>query len=236
MSSILKALRKLEEEKVARQGGSFDVARDVLRLPSRRPPGHRSFLPVGIFLGILLVGVSAFLISSHFAGKTVVEGMAASPAVASGPAERPTVVLPAVAPDEPTMSVTATTRPTKEPEVIEEVMPREIPAFPGGRAAIDIPKISGENAAPASQAISPDSAKAQGRPIVPAELPVPAPAQSLVVSGIAWQKDPEARLAIVNGLPVMVGTAIEGTVVEEILADSVRFSTAGRMFEVPLQK
>ena len=54
------------------------------------------------------------------------------------------------------------------------------------------------------------------------------------VSGIAYRTEREERLAVVNDLPVMEGTVVEGARVEEILADRVRFSSAGRSFEVEL--
>ncbi|MBE0599431.1 MAG: general secretion pathway protein GspB, partial [Desulfuromonadales bacterium] len=57
----------------------------------------------------------------------------------------------------------------------------------------------------------------------------------LVVSGIVYLDDPEARLAVVNDLPVMLGTTIEGATVVEILSDRVRFRRDGRFFEAGLQ-
>jgi general secretion pathway protein B len=70
----------------------------------------------------------------------------------------------------------------------------------------------------------------------PARIETPAAAPHLVLSGIAFYAERDARLAVVNDLPVMEGTVIEGAVVEEILADRVRFSREGRAFEVVLQK
>lgn len=79
----------------------------------------------------------------------------------------------------------------------------------------------GETAAPASAAKSTEA--------------VPA-AEQLQVSGIVYQEDPHGRMAVVNDLPVMEGTAIAGAVVEEILPDRVRFSRDGTSFEVLLQE
>jgi general secretion pathway protein B len=68
---------------------------------------------------------------------------------------------------------------------------------------------------------------------VPASVPADAP--PLAVTGIAFNSDPESRMAVVNGLPVMPGTIIEGVKVEEILPDRVRFSGGGSVFEIFLQ-
>jgi general secretion pathway protein B len=56
----------------------------------------------------------------------------------------------------------------------------------------------------------------------------------LAVSGIVFQSDRQARLAVVNDLPVMEGTIIEGARIEEILADRVRFTWEGSTVEVGL--
>ncbi len=70
-----------------------------------------------------------------------------------------------------------------------------------------------------------------------AALPAP-PSQTatprIVVSGIAYQEDRAVRFAIVNDRALGEGEAIEGALVEEILEDRVRFSKTGTTFEVPL--
>jgi general secretion pathway protein B len=57
---------------------------------------------------------------------------------------------------------------------------------------------------------------------------------ALKLTGIAFQEDRAARLAVINDLPVMEGTMIEGARVMEISEDRVRFNYSGRNFEVLL--
>jgi general secretion pathway protein B len=56
----------------------------------------------------------------------------------------------------------------------------------------------------------------------------------LSVGGIAWQESSSLRLAVVNGISVNEGSAVEGARVDEILPDRVRFSFRNEHFELPL--
>ncbi len=72
------------------------------------------------------------------------------------------------------------------------------------------------------------------------QLPVPesteAPTAQLTVNGIAFQDDPAASAAVVNGVYVKRGMTVGGARVERIFQDKVRFTSNGRTFEVPLAK
>lgn len=56
-----------------------------------------------------------------------------------------------------------------------------------------------------------------------------------VLSSIVYHEDPDARLAVINDLPVMLGTAIEEAVVDDIFRDRVRLSQNGKSFEIRLK-
>jgi general secretion pathway protein B len=56
------------------------------------------------------------------------------------------------------------------------------------------------------------------------------------VTGIAWQNDGQDHIAIVNGVSVSEGSTVEGTRVDKIFPDRVRFSSENGSFEVPLAK
>ena len=56
----------------------------------------------------------------------------------------------------------------------------------------------------------------------------------LLVSEIFYSEDPNNSMAVVNDLPVMVGSFVETAEVKEILADSVRFDIQGTIYSVPL--
>lgn len=57
MSSILKALKKLEEEKARKEGGSSDIARDILRTPYRRRRQNLFGPAVAIAIGAAALAV-----------------------------------------------------------------------------------------------------------------------------------------------------------------------------------
>ncbi len=65
----------------------------------------------------------------------------------------------------------------------------------------------------------------------------PPPASPLPrLSGIVYQQDPGSRLAIINDLPVMVGTLVEGYDVRVIYPDRVVVSKGGAEFTLFLEK
>jgi general secretion pathway protein B len=67
--------------------------------------------------------------------------------------------------------------------------------------------------------------------------PVPAgQLPPITVSGIAWQKDNSARLAVINGTTVAEGGMVEGARVQEILPDRVHFSFNNREFDIYMKK
>ena len=65
----------------------------------------------------------------------------------------------------------------------------------------------------------------------------PAPAfiaerQTPVVSAIVWQEDSSARMAVVDGLPVMTGEFVGTAKIQEILRDRILFTERGMLFTV----
>jgi hypothetical protein len=56
--------------------------------------------------------------------------------------------------------------------------------------------------------------------------------KSPVVSAIVWQEDSAARMAVVDGLPVMTGELVGTARIQEILRDRILFTEAGKLFTV----
>ena len=56
-----------------------------------------------------------------------------------------------------------------------------------------------------------------------------------ILSGIVYQQQKDARMAILNDLPVMEGTVIAGFTLQEIFSDHVVLSRQGQSFSIPLQ-
>jgi len=189
MSTILKALKKLEERKASEGKRRGDIAWDILR------EGDRHERPVRLSSSWLIITVALAL-----SLVMVLWWIYPSPRVDSS-AEVSGVVK--VAPTVPT------------------AQPRSIPVPTAHRDPAEV--------SPASH-----TDKVQPVPLAATQPSSPPVGVPLVVSGIAFQDAPEARMAIVNDLPVMVGTVIEEVVVERIEEQQVVFSRQGQLFTVSL--
>lgn len=222
MSSILKALKKLEEEKARQKGVQVDLVQNILRGEHRSGETSSWRLPL-LVLGLLLAGGLLGMLAVNWLGSSPplpepapivyasppqgAEALPAPVASAPQPAASPPVIAPTVQEIAPSPAVA-------EPVTTEPPSARKAPFV-------------AEEQTPAV-----DSA-ADTSPSAPAPAAEP---EQLRVSGIVYQDDPEGRIAVVNDLPVMQGTPVAGAVVEEILPDRVRFSRDGHSFEVLLQE
>lgn len=243
MSSILKALRKLEEERANRRESSLDIARDILRRPltrrHRRPMAAIVLGAAGILLA-LGSGWGWFLLHQPQVLETEVARVDSLPAPESEPPSPP-VVAP-----EPVGRLSAV---SADSRVVEEVISNSaIPAVDGrtppaetadptSRAASApiVEERTSTAPAPTFEGAAPSEPLTNPEP-TPAAKVMPAVSSGLRVSGIAFQEDPDSRLAIVNDLPVMRGTMIEDALVEEIFSDRVRFTREGQTFDIPLPR
>ena len=209
MSSILKALRKLEEEKAAMGSGGVDIARDILKRSSsaaaRQPSG---FLLVAVFFGTLVATATGFwwYFSPLGAVPSPQVPIASTPAVSPQP-----MVLPAE-PVDPPGSVAEI--PVKvQPAPLN--VPLQKPELPSSRTP------QAPASAQPSLPLEPRALNADGLPF-------------LKLTGIVYQKNPGERIAILNDLPVMRGTSIEGAEVVDIQPDRVVMQWRGQEFALRL--
>lgn len=239
MSSILKALKKLEEEKARKQGGSSDIARDILRSPHRRTPKMHGTMIMVVCLAAAIAGGTVY-----FSWREVVPETSTRIDRSPNPATRTGANANAAVPDDSMpVEVKNVPRPVSEPAVAELPVPKE------RRVMDQLPQPVKKPTGTAPRAVS---SKAAAN-VVPVTEPLPAepslPRESreisspqekarpeLVLSGIAFQADRKSRMAIVNDLPVMEGMRIEGYLIEEILKDRVRVSSGDRTFELTIEK
>jgi len=198
MSSILKALKKVEDEKASRSDAPVDIARDILRY-SGRPRKSNGILIAVVATGALVAAGVLGLLFSGDGGDGVVPPPSAPPALTDRGDGR---TGPAVAENLPQGSDRI-----EKPMVKSDVAVKPSGSFEGG-------------------------SRPQGKMDEASDVTPNRP--TLVVTGIAFQQDQSGRLAVVNDLPVMEGTVIEGARIEEILEDRVRFEFNGRSFEVEL--
>ncbi|MCM2265287.1 MAG: general secretion pathway protein GspB [Desulfuromonadales bacterium] len=242
MSSILKALKKLEEEQAGRpasssagHGGQF-----VTSMRGGRP---LLLLIVGIGAGLLLAGGLYFWVGGPReiqrpsppaaqeqkpAGISDAAAPGAHPVAAEPPPVRSmTAAVPPVAPVAvPPVKVVVAAAPRVTEKVVS-VAPEET------NKSDMVPT---EPALPARAAEEPRQMPVEQVQIERREIPAPGQqwsATHLTVSDIL----PAAgggRMAIVNGLPVMEGTMVEDAVVREIHPTQVIFEVGGKSVVVPL--
>jgi general secretion pathway protein B len=235
MSSILKALKKLEEEKTARRNGSTDIARGILRNIPGQNMKTRWMLPV------LVAGsaLAAALLTYFLTGGHSLPGREAVPSTSrratseidekKAPVQAPAPAVTATAPSAPDKPVVATTaNSAKKKQTIRAVtapLPGKRPVrLPDNKAAARM--------SPEEQLPEPNNGMLQKNAAESARPPDVHSPPALRVSGIAWNIDSSERLAVVNGMPVTEGTTIEGARVEEIMKDKVRFSFEKKTFDV----
>jgi general secretion pathway protein B len=234
MSSILKALKKLEEEKTSPRSGNADIARAVLA-GAHRNEGR----PVWVFpVSLAGAALGAALLTYLLAGKTVSPARDASPPtetsrVAEGEAGKvESTHFPQISPnidrDREILTGPAIQPPVRGPKNI-------VSTGSGKKAARSLPSGPDESIQRLKNIeLRASEEPASGLPANTALEPAPAqrPAPAIKVSGIAWQKDGADRIAVVNGIPVSEGMTVSGVRVEQIFPEKVRFSFEKRTFEV----
>ncbi len=195
MSSILKALRKVEDENATMGEGSVDLAHDILK----RNYDEKKSAPWG-----LIVVLGLFVTAFSFAGWWFL----------SSPLE--------------------TTENQLTSEAKQQIINSEIPVSKPSEVIIETPVSVPPANEPVSTPVQQQISTAPKIEIVEKNIAEKAVKSvdipDLMVEEIVYHPDPAARLAVINDLPVMVGTDIEGVRVEEILPDRVRFSYQGFFF------
>lgn len=221
MSSILKALKKLEDEKTGYSPDSLKIDSDILK-NSDYP---RSTSPVTVTLVLILMfggGAAAayFLMKEPKAPSATAKTQAPAaaetiqpPAVTQAPKAVSSQVKAVVVPVQKKSAVAATRQQQQK-----KVSKGNIPRTASGKHDKSDAQRSTDKLPEASSA--------------PHELPVPDAVPTLRVNGIAFQSSGVDSMAIINGSPVSSGSVVEGATVEEIRKDSVVFRRNGEKFEI----
>lgn len=234
MSSILKALKKLEHEKVVRKPDSFRIDSEILRARSPR----RFISPSGASLA----AIALFLCGS---GITYLSMRRHDVPVAFQPAQSPRMEVKAA----PT---TVVIRPPKTENSSTNRIPQQHAIMPhknSRQERIGVPTTYLSETIAPRQSL-PEKAPVSVPPvsvsnIVRPELTSPSPLTGAVttaapalikVDGIAFQGGSANSAAVVNGTVVSKNSMIGGVKVEEIQKDRVRFSRGADKFEILLDK
>lgn len=219
MSSILKALRKLEEEK---RGGKLE-APDLRFDQGQSTTARKSLLPllVGIVLGGLIVGLIFFWPTGTSQKPDVVQNMTPT---ALSPVIEPPVASPEVVTDPPppqTAKPLQTTTVLAKPEASVAAVVRE--------PVVSRPVRMSPTPADIAEPAAPVEIVAQQE--LPKETVALPDGIRLNVTEIFYQ-DAVNSMAVVNDLPVMVGSYVETAVVTEIRTDRVLFEIDGKLYSV----
>ena len=229
MSSILKALKKLEHDKAVQKPGAFRIDADILRGGSSR----RSFSS-----GVLLAAIAIFACgvgATYFFMKHDTSPAPAQPSQTSRnePIREPSAVTTTVLPVSTNPAVEATLRPSEQSSPPpEKLLPIADKMKRSGQSTQQqqSQRLKSSETPPQAMPPEPRSAAPDAPPVAAAKPAV------LKVDGIAFQDGGADGVAVVNGVAVSKGSVIEGARVEEIQKDRVRFSRGGEKFEIILDK
>lgn len=203
MSSILKALRRLEEERARKSHAAPEIAANLLRRGARR----RS---TPLWIWPTIVAVVALALAVFF--------WSWRPAPVGNKIVTP-ITLPADIPVAPTTGQSGEV-------IIEEVIDQRRPAMLAPvKPPLPVPAPVQPVQNFKTESIPAAAESQSAAPFIEVR-------QSPVISAIAWQDDSALRMAVVDGLPVMTGEFAGTAKVQEILRDRILFIEEGRSFTV----
>lgn len=243
MSSILKALKKLEEEQAGRSASS-SAGSGGQAVPSTYVGRPLLLLIGGMGVGLLLAGGLYFWLGGSRESQIPPAPVALEqkPAGITEPAA-PGACLVVAEPSSakvmtaPLPPVAAVTVPAVKAKVVAAPQAAEKAATVAAATTVAV-----ETAPPPAPSLpSKDVAEPPKAPVEQIQIKshdIPAPGQQwaaphLTVSDILPASG-GGRMAIVNGLPVMEGTMVEDAVVKEIRPEQVVFEVDGKSVVVPL--
>jgi general secretion pathway protein B len=210
MSSVLRALKKLQHDKASRKPDPTDIDLEFLRSPAPAP--RRSPLKGALLVGLLLAcgSVATYLFMSRAEKGPVARAPVVSQARQAA-FMKPTSALPAI---QPLANSSSAASPAGQAQQVPAPTPLAVqPPLPAAKT-------------------KPESLPRQTPATKPPKAPIrTTPLPSLTVNGLALS-DGEKRKAIVNGVSVSVGSVIEGARIEDIQENRVRFSRGGKKFEI----
>lgn len=223
MSSILKALKKLEEEKIAQYEESRrHVSGEILKPQIERGISAKwLWLLAGVSTVVILLLLVALLRKAPTEQLTVkVNPSVKNEMTPPSPAQEAPLTKPAegIPKSATPLALPAPEQQLKSQTVLTPPLIHNLP-----RPA--------ETELPGFKAPEPTRAEPAPVKLLPASTEA-----ALTLNGIAWNRDSTDRLAIINGQPAGVGEIVAGAVVVEILQDRARFSRNGKTFELSIGK
>ncbi len=219
MSSILKALKKLEDDKATRRPDELKIDAEILRTDNS---------PRISSTGVLLASV-LLLAGGSGATYLLMRQDRAAEFVSQKSSSMSKQKIPSVS----TSSEIKAEEPPAAIEVVPANQQKKVEAKQHPQRPVAIGTII-----PTSKSLKPtEASKAVDAPPKTAKPALYLPANAvptLRVNGIAFQNSSADSVAIVNGVQVSNGSIIEGIVVEEIKEDKILFQHNGVKFEIAL--
>jgi general secretion pathway protein B len=218
MSLILDALKKLDRDKTAKNGGKMDITAEILKAGDS--PEKSSILPLVLTLAITacVTAIITYLVFGVPGSRTGEPRSTAPvvPAQARQATATPPQPVPAAVTDKPPVPVDVL--PAVPPVAVSEAMK-------AGKTKKDSDSSTGRKAVAGVE--TPRKAT-----VLPDEGPATMPA--LKVSGIIWEEAPSERKAVINGTVAREGDSVGGVKVLEIYPTHVVVSSKGKSFKIKM--
>ncbi len=230
MSSILKAIRKAEDEKRAGDSVAPDLMVDHGQSTPQKKQTFMFPMVAGVVVGAVLVGAGILML--NVGDKSALETDSVSGGRVAN--NQPVNQEKSAPPQDKAAFVKADIQTLSKPvaDGSQKIAKKEIkPSGPVGEVdAIDL----GENVE--SFTLSPKNSDKKTTVKVnrSAKNFTAPPEVQLVVSEIFHQQDNANSMAVVNDLPVMIGTYVDSAIVKAINKNSVEFELDGNSFLVPV--
>ena len=253
MSSILKSLRKIEEEKRGAGHAAPDLRVDQGFVPAK----SKQLLPLltGLTLGAVIVGLFFLWPSKPTLPDvknqplSIVKNQPPTNANEAVPAVKPEPKTSDVIQEERVVTPVTTDNSSRKADLVEPsktpvvTLPSEPVTATEDNSkiapvAVSKPSVKKEQAPDVSKVASKSTTSIQTPPVaivaptaptVSTELPE---GVSLLVTEIFFQDDSNNSMAVVNDLPVMIGTQVDAATVTEIHPDRVLFKLDGKTYTV----
>jgi len=221
MSSILKALKKLEHEKTGRFPESLNINADILRTTE----SNRSFSSFTILLfSLLIFGGGAAATYLFLNSSRLPQPATKSQQIISAKDDQPRGSQASVMPDTPPAEIVVV--PAKSKSVGKLPLPHNKTAVADNRVA--------NKTLTAVEPVRPLKSKEVAAAVKSEYVAAASSVPALRVNGIAFQNRGAESVAIVNGVTVTKGAVIEGATVDDVRNDRVLFRYNGEPFEILL--
>ena len=256
MSTILNALKKLEQDSLAEETEHPPALNIHLRqerhlwkkknawAAGRIPPLLLAVLPAILLLGAFVVFA---LVTGRFQGETppaqkasmpppmepspekkkALPAKTKPPKTAIEPAQKQKIPLTAA----PAQPVTAPPRETAKPAMAEMVEKVEKTEIPKNTEKTEMPEMHKRSEAPPQPVPDRDTAGEERDQTLDKELPLLGDGQ-LKINAISWSRQADERLAVINSAIVREGQTVEGFRLVRIMEDGVVVQRAGQKSRV----